>query len=105
MEEALTIMTTTADKEQAQEIARILVENRLAACVQICGPMESYYFWQGEMKEATEWLCLIKTRKGMWDRVAACLRQHHPYQVPEIIAVPISNCDQDYLQWLKRQVP
>ena len=100
MKSYIQISTTTETKEQAQKIARSLVEKRLAACVQISGPIESTYRWKGKIETANEWLCLIKTRDDLFDKVEAAIKKLHSYETPEIIAVPIVKGSKEYLNWL-----
>lgn len=104
MSEAIQVTTTTATKEDAQRIAAALVERRLAACVQVGGPITSCYRWQGAIETAEEWLCTIKTTRAAYEQVERAIRQLHPYDEPEIIAVPIVAGSAGYLQWLDRQV-
>lgn len=94
------IMTTTETKEQADVIARRLVEDKLAACVQVAGGVESIYSWKGKVECSREFLCLIKTREDLFTRVTAVIKKLHSYEVPEIIAIPIIDGDRDYLAWL-----
>lgn len=94
------IRTTAPDRETAQRIARRLVEDRLAACVQIVGPIESVYRWQGAIETSHEWLCLIKARRDQFEAIAAAIRQSHPYEVPEILALPVVEGSPDYLRWM-----
>jgi periplasmic divalent cation tolerance protein len=97
------ISTTTQTKEDAQKIARYLVEQNLAACVQITGPIESTYRWKEKVETAMEWLCLIKTRESLFDKVEAAIKKLHPYETPEIIAVPIIKGSREYLKWLDNE--
>ena len=78
------VMTTVDDAEGAQRIADALVGARLAACVQVLGPIASTYRWQGEINNAQEWLCLAKTRADLYPQVEAAIRAAHSYDVPEI---------------------
>jgi len=94
------VMTTTETKEQGQAIARHLVAEKLAACVQITGAIESTYRWKGKVETAEEYLCLIKTRTELFAVVEAAIKKLHPYETPEIIAVPIVNGSKEYQQWL-----
>ena len=94
----------TGTRLDAQAIARALVEKRLAACVQIIGPITSTYWWQGEIETAEEWLCLIKTRADLFEQVEAAIKEVHPYDVPEILAVPVVAGSEDYLAWLDREL-
>ena len=100
MADAIQIVTTTPSKELAQQIARALVEQRLAACVQIAGPVESVYSWQDEIETATEWQCWIKTTAARYAEVERTIRELHSYTVPEILALPITAGNSDYLKWL-----
>ena len=101
MNSFIQISTTTASKEEAQKIARHLVEQKLAACAQITGPIESTYTWKNKVETAGEWLCLIKTRKDLFSKVEAAIKKLHPYETPEIIAVPIQQGSARYLQWIE----
>lgn len=100
MKSYIQISTTTETKEQAQKIARYLVEKKLAACVQITGPIESTYRWKTKVETADEWLCLIKTRTTLFKKVEAAIKKLHSYETPEIIAVPIIKGSKEYLHWL-----
>lgn len=100
MKSYIQISTTTETKEQAQKIAQYLVEKKLAACVQITGPIESTYPWKGKVETAEEWLCLIKTQENLFNQVEAAIKKLHPYETPEIIAVPIVKGSKEYLNWL-----
>jgi periplasmic divalent cation tolerance protein len=100
MKSFIQISTTTETKEQAQKIAKFLVEQKLAACVQISGPIESTYRWKGKVETASEWLCLIKTRASLFKKVETAIKKLHPYETPEIIAVPIVKGSRKYLNWL-----
>jgi len=104
MTEAIQVTTTTETRAQADSIAQALVEGRLAACVQITGPIQSVYRWQEKIERADEWLCSIKTRKTLFSEVEAAIRQLHPYQCPEILATPILAGSDAYLQWLSEQL-
>jgi periplasmic divalent cation tolerance protein len=100
MKSYIQISTTTETKEQAQTIAQHLVEAKLAACVQITGPTTSIYRWKGKVENAQEWLCLIKTRADLYNKVEAAIKSLHSYETPEIIAVPIIKGSKEYLNWL-----
>jgi periplasmic divalent cation tolerance protein len=100
MKSYLQVTTTTETKEQAQTIAQHLVETKLAVCVQITGPITSIYRWKGKVENAQEWLCLIKTRDDLYNKVEAAIKSKHPYETPEIIAVPIVKGSKEYLSWL-----
>ncbi|MCL6449565.1 MAG: divalent-cation tolerance protein CutA [Armatimonadetes bacterium] len=104
MEEYIQVFTTTEKKEDAEKIARNLVEKRLAGCVQILGPVTSTYRWKGNLESAEEWLCLIKSTKALYPQIEEAIKALHPYETPEIIAAPIVTGSRDYLEWLKQEL-
>jgi periplasmic divalent cation tolerance protein len=93
-------MTTTDAHEDAEHLARDLVEQRLAACVQVLGPISSTYRWKGAVESAAEWLCLIKTTAARFDALAAHIEATHGYETPELTAVPVDHGSPRYLAWL-----
>ncbi len=98
-------MRTAVDSlEVAEEIARVLVAQRVAACVQVFGPVTSRYWWDGEVRTVSEWLCLIKTRADAYDRLEAALLDAHPYDTPEILAVPVERGLEGYVAWVANEV-
>jgi len=104
MPEFIQIITTTASSDDAKRIAGVLVESRLAACVQIVGPIRSIYRWQGQIETAEEWQCWAKSRRDLYDEVEKTIRRLHSYDVPEILAMPIVAGHADYLAWLKKEL-
>jgi periplasmic divalent cation tolerance protein len=100
METFIQIVTTTDTRETAERIARSLVEQRLAACVQIDGPITSVYRWQGQVEQAQEWRCVIKSRSALLAEIVGAIREIHFYEVPEIVATEIDFLDEAYRQWL-----
>ncbi|HEX3727810.1 MAG TPA: divalent-cation tolerance protein CutA [Pirellulales bacterium] len=100
MTDILQVVTTTASKEEAERIARAVVNRRLAACVQISGPISSVYHWQGNVETSQEWQCTFKTRKPHYRELETAIRQLHSYDVPEILAVEVCDGSQDYFDWL-----
>ncbi len=94
------ILTTCSSAEQAQRIASSLVEDALAACVNIVAGMQSVYQWQGSLHSDAEHLLLIKSRVERFDEIAQRIKTLHNYELPEIIAVSIVAGSQDYLAWL-----
>ncbi len=104
MTEYIQVLTTVEHKTDAEKIAKGLVEKRLAACVQILGPLTSYYHWQGKMNSAAEYLCLIKSRDDLFAGLEAEIISMHPYDVPEILAMPITKGGKDYLNWLAAEL-
>ncbi len=98
------IATTTATQAEAQRIARLLIDQHLVACAQVTGPVRSVYRWQGKTEEGDEWVCTLKTRESLFERVASAIRGVHSYQCPEIVAMPIHTASEDYLAWLEREL-
>lgn len=95
------VVTTTPDQDQALRIARAAVKARLAACAQVAGPIHSIYRWEGQVEQAQEWLCILKSASHLFPALEALICRHHPYQVPEILAVPVAAGHQPYLDWLQ----
>ena len=97
-------ITTTIDtQENAKKIADTLVEKRLAACVQISGPITSTYWWQGQIEMAQEWVCTAKTRQDLYAAVEQAILEMHSYAEPEILATPILAGSQGYLNWISQE--
>lgn len=97
---ALLVMTSAPDLETAQKIARAVVERRLAACVNILAPCQSIYNWQGAVEDSSEVPMLIKTTAARYGGLEAVIVAIHPYDVPEIVALPLSHGLPDYLNWV-----
>jgi periplasmic divalent cation tolerance protein len=99
-EEVLLVLSTLPDSGKAREIARGLVENRLAACVNILPGIESIYEWQGKLEASQEVMLLIKTTTGRYQELEQRLRELHPYELPEIISVSLFAGLPKYLTWI-----
>ncbi|MDR2364728.1 MAG: divalent-cation tolerance protein CutA [Zoogloeaceae bacterium] len=99
--EYLLVITSLPDAESAGKLARALVEQGLAACVNVLGSCHSVYRWQGRMEDATEIPLFIKTTRARYGAVEARIRNLHPYSLPEIIALPLTAGSPDYLKWIK----
>ena len=93
------IITTCAEKEAAKAIAKVLLEKGLAACVQML-PVESMYVWQGKLCDDNETILFIKSKAGLFDKIAAVIKENHSYEVPEIIQIPIRAGLPEYLKWI-----
>ncbi len=99
--EYIIVLVTVPNTDSGQQIARMLVEQKLAACVNVVGPLTSIYTWDGEIKQEQEFLLLVKTRKDLFmDRLIPAIRAMHPYQLPEILAVPIEAGLPTDLTWI-----
>ncbi len=96
----LLVLTTFPQREAAESLARELLANRLAACIQIGATVHSLYHWRGEIETADETPVAIKTRSALYPRLEAAIRAKHPYELPEIIAVPITHGLPAYLDWI-----
>ncbi len=104
MTECCQVTTTVDSREAADRIARALVADRLAACAQVIGPIRSTYWWQGRVEQADEWYCHLKTTRSRLPELALRLRALHPYDVPELIALPIVAGLPAYLDWIEDSV-
>ncbi|MGQ0668201.1 MAG: divalent-cation tolerance protein CutA [Actinomycetota bacterium] len=102
--EHIQVFTAVGSRGEADRIANGLVDARLAACVQIVGPIASRYRWAGKVESAEEWLCIAKTRGSRFEDVARAIREEHSYEVPEITALPIVGGLPDYLGWIDESV-
>lgn len=101
--QALLVLTTLADAAQAESLARTLVDARVAACVSILPPCTSVYRWQGAVETAQETLLFIKTTSSRYAALETVVREHHPYDVPELIALPVDRGLPAYLDWLAQE--
>ena|SRR6266851_1968523 len=98
------VLTTAGSEEEARKIARHLVENRLAACVNIIPQIESIYRWQGKVDSSREWLLLVKTTDERFPAVRDAIRELHTYELPECVVLNIEDGSSEYLQWLTGSV-
>jgi periplasmic divalent cation tolerance protein len=103
MPDAILVVTNVPDTDHAKAIARQLVECRLAACVNILPGVQSVYQWQGAVEEAGEVTLLIKTVRARYPEVESAIRSAHPYQVPEIVALPIEAGLPAYVDWIVQE--
>ena len=100
---AIVVLTNLPDRETARTLARRLVEGRLAACVNIGASVESIYHWHGQIETGNEVPIAIKTRRVLYSEVEAAIRQIHPYELPEVVALPISDGSAAYLDWISAE--
>lgn len=100
----IVVLTTCDSEEQAQRLARHLIEHRLAACVNILPGARSVYRWKDKIENAAELVLLIKTRRDMFARLREAIAQLHSYEIPEVIALPVVEGSEAYLSWLDREL-
>lgn len=100
----LQVFTTMDRSADAEKISKLLVQKRLAACAQVLGPITSTYWWEGKMEQSREFLLLAKTKKRLYEKVEALIIENHPYDVPEVVAVPITHGSERYLKWIDEVV-
>jgi periplasmic divalent cation tolerance protein len=103
MTEAMLVFTTLPNADKAADIGRALVEERLAACANLIPAIRSIYRWEGKLQDENEVLVLLKTRADNIERLKARILELHPYEVPEVLAVPVESGYQAYLDWLSNQ--
>ncbi len=101
MSESLVVFVTCGSEEEGLKIAHALVEERLAACVNLVSPIRSIYRWEGKVWDEKEWLLIIKTQTARFEDVEKKVKSLHSYSVPEIIALPITKGYSSYLNWLE----
>lgn len=100
----LVVFITAPHQQVAEHLSRILVETKTAACVNIIPRVNSFFHWEGAVSEEEEYLLIVKTRSSYFeDKLVPLVKEHHPYQVPEIIALPIVRGSKDYLDWMKEE--
>jgi periplasmic divalent cation tolerance protein len=104
MAEYVQVLTTVGSEEEAERIGTMLLERRLAACVQTIGPIVSRYRWRGELEREQEWQCLAKTEARLYEEVATAIRAAHSYEEPEILAIPVLSGSRGYLDWISANV-
>src|SRR5690349_19746601 len=104
MTDKIVVLSTCASAEEAEKIARGLVEARLAACVSVLPGARSFYRWKGVIENSAEWLLLIKTSREKFDGLRTELEKVHSYEVPEVIALPIVDGAANYLNWLETEL-
>lgn len=104
MTDYIQVLTTTPTKDAAERVARVLLNAKLAACVQLIGPIESSYWWEGKIETSVEWQCLAKSRLNLYPSLEEAIRGVHPYEVPEILASRIETGSAAYFDWLKQEL-
>ena len=102
--EAIQVVTTTAERKDADALAKAVLDKHLGACVQISGPIDSSYWWNNRLEKAQEWILTIKTRRDLYKPLEKLLLEQHPYDQPEIIATACVEISAGYQKWLNEQV-
>lgn len=100
----IVLFIATANAEEARRIADVLLSERKAACVNIVPRVSSFFWWQGKVDSAQESLLIVKTKASVLNQIVSLVKEHHSYDVPEIIALPIIGGNRDYLEWLGKEV-
>ena len=103
MTSAIVILVTVGSEQEAETIATALLEERLAACVNVTSPVRSLYRWEGRIADDREWQMIIKTQARLFEALAARVRALHSYDVPEIIALPVLAGATDYVDWIQNE--
>ncbi len=104
MAEPRIVLTTLADEQETEKFAAALIERRLAACVNIVGPIRSIYRWQGKVEREKEFLLIIKTTSEQASRLEAAFKELHPYELPERIELSVEGGSETYLSWVTGEV-
>ena len=97
------VVTTVSTRTAADALARSIVEERLAACAQVIGPIESTYLWHGAIETAEEWQVALKTSTSRYEALAEHIRLHHSYELPEVLCLPFVDGDPAYFRWIDEQ--
>lgn len=103
MDEFILVLTTVPDEKVGQRIAARVLEEKLAACVTISGAARSLYWWEGKIAREMEHILFMKTKASLFSELEDKIRKVHPYQVPEIIALPVQKGSADYLDWIRKE--
>lgn len=98
--EYIQVFTTVGKKQDAENMAELLVERKLAGCIQVVGPVLSTYWWEGKIVKDKEWLCIVKSKKVLYKKLEEAIKKIHPYELPEITVTPITAGSAGYLRWL-----
>ena len=102
MMQFIQIFVSFPSKKDAEKCINKLLKERVAGCIQLF-PIRSSYIWKGKIENEKEWLCIIKTKKRLFSKVEKSIKETHPYEVPEIISIPILKGNKEYLTWLKEE--
>ena len=104
MTDKIVVLSTCATEEEGEKLARLLIEERLAACVNVIPRMRSFYWWQGSIESSAECLLVVKSSRALFDSVKSALASAHSYEVPEVLALPIVDGSENYMNWLESNI-
>jgi len=104
MTDKIVVLSTASSAAEAETIARRLVDERLAACVNVVTGVRSFYRWKGKIEDSGEWLLVIKSSRGRFEELRAALEKLHSYDVPEVIALPVVEGTKNYLNWMEGEL-
>jgi periplasmic divalent cation tolerance protein len=104
MTDKIVVLSTASTAAEAETIARRLVDERLAACVNVVTGVKSFYRWKGKIEKSPEWLLVIKSSRGRFEELRAALEKLHSYDVPEVIALPVVEGTKNYLHWMEGEL-
>src|SRR3990167_2833011 len=104
IKDAISVLSTIGSKKEAQALAKILVKEKLAACVQIVPGLESFYFWQNKLCQDKEFLLIIKSRRILFSKLVKTIKKNHSYEIPQILALPIVGATSSYFQCMKNSL-
>lgn len=104
MPDTIVVTTSFANKEEALSLSKILLSKRLVACAQLSGPVQSLYWWKGEIVQDEEYRLVMKSSASLWEKLEKEIRLNHSYDIPEILATPVSAVSHDYRQWLLEEL-
>jgi periplasmic divalent cation tolerance protein len=104
MIDPIVILSTCSSEEEARKIALLLLERGLAACVNVIPGCHSYYHWQGKIERGNEFLLQIKSSRDLFSKAVSCIQESHSYEVPEILALPVIDGAENYLNWLRSSI-
>ena len=105
MTDKIVAFTTCETQEEAARVARMLIEKKLAACVNVVSSVRSVYRWKENIEDSPELLLIIKSRRDLFDTLKAEIAKIHSYEIPELVALPILDGSTEYLAWLDRELP
>jgi periplasmic divalent cation tolerance protein len=104
MTEYIQVFSSVVSRDAAEEIGEKVIEKKLAAIVQITGPVRSMYMWNGKILKGEDWRIVIKTRRDLYEKLEAEIKRLHPYGVPEKLAMPVLEGNKDYLNWISKEL-